>query len=97
MEKPVTRERTPSPRRGGGASTTAAGGTTTKPATQLHCFNFLKGKCNKGDDCNFAHVSQEVVDALKKAQAKAKAKAKAKGKAQAKAKATASKPSTQDE
>ena len=95
MEKPVTRERTPSPRRGGGASTTAPGGTTTKPATQLHCFNFLKGKCTKGDDCNFAHVSQEVVDALKKAQAKAKAKAK--GKAQPKAKATASKPAAQDE
>ena len=95
MEKPVARDRSPSPRRGGGASTTTPGGTTTKPATQLHCFNFLKGKCTKGDDCNFAHVSQEVVDASKKAQAKAKAKAK--GKAQPKAEAIASKPATQDE
>ena len=53
----------------------------------MHCFNFIKGKCDK-DDCSFAHLSAEVVKEMQRAtKAKAAAKAKAEPKAKAKAKA----------
>ena len=57
----------------------------------MHCFAFLKGKCEKGDNCLFGHVSAETVKELKRANA-AQAKAKAEPKAKAKAKAGAFKP-----
>ena len=61
--------------RGGGAASTAS-------QPRLCSRFFLKGKCEHGADCMFAHLSKEVVGQINKA----KAKAKAKGKANAKAK-----------
>ena len=83
MEKPVSRSSSParSPRRASGGGD----GVARTIRTDLYCFKFLKGKCN--GDCKFAHIPQESVDELKKAQAKAKAAGKAK--AQPKAKAVA--------
>ena len=83
MEKPASRSQSPtrSPRRTSGGGE----GGAPPPRADLYCFKFLKGKCN--GDCKFAHIPQESVDELKKAQAKAKAAGKAK--AQPKAKAVA--------
>ena len=53
----------------------------------MHCFKFVKGKCDKGDACKFAHLTAEEVKVMKKAQKETEAKAKAKAKAQPKAKA----------
>ena len=52
-----------------------------------YCFKYLKGNCANGDDCMFPHVSQEVVNEMKRAKGKAQAKAKAKAKATPKGKA----------
>ena len=90
MVKPSPRS--PSPRRtprGGGSPAaggpSAAGGANnnTNPQPTLHCFKFIKGTCDKGSECAFAHISADVVKELKKAQANAKAKAKAKAKTKA--------------
>ena len=80
MEKP---QRSGSPARSprGPPSST---NTTTTTGTKLHCFKFLKGNCTNGDDCAFAHLSQEAVKEVARAKAKAKGKAKAQPKAAAK-------------
>ena len=87
MVKPESRAgspvRSPSPR--GGA---AAGNVRKTDRADMHCFNFIKGKCQNGDNCKFAHLSPEVVTELKRAQ-KATAKAEPKAKAKARAKAEA--------
>ena len=84
MERPASRST--SPRRGGGGANAASASTGGK----LHCFKFLKGTCDKGDNCMFAHIPQEIVNEMNRAQAKAKAKGKATPKPKAKATAVPS-------
>ena len=84
MERPASRS--PSPGRGGGG----ANATSASTGSKLHCFKFLKGTCDKGDACMFAHVTQDVVNEMNRAKAKAKAKGKAAPKPKAKATAVPS-------
>ena len=69
MVRPQSRSN--SPERGGGK----VGGASTAGG---HCFKFLKGTCEKGDQCMFAHLDQNAVNEMNRAKAKAKSKAKAK-------------------
>ena len=91
MVKPGPRSGSPtrSPRRaGGGGGGSGGNGGGAAPAAnkqqKMHCFNFIKGKCDKGDDCAFAHLDAAVVKEMERA---AKVKAKAAAKAEPKAKA----------
>ena len=90
MVKPTARS--PSPRRtprggapsaAGGPLTAGGGSNNANQQPTLHCFKFIKGTCDKGTECAFAHVSADAVKELKKAQNNAKAKAKTKAKAKA--------------
>ena len=78
MERPTARSQSPqrSPSKGDGQK---ADGKV--PVGNVHCFGFIKGTCTKGGQCRFAHLSQEVVDEMKRAKAKAKAEPKGKAKA----------------
>ena len=66
------------------------GGAGIAVPTRFFCKFFLKWECKRGEDCIFAHLQQEAVNAINHA----KAKAKAVGKAKPKAKVTASGPFT---
>jgi len=58
---------------------------TSPPPRPSYCRFFLKGGCRHGDECAFAHLSQDAMDAVDHAMANKMATAKAKPKAKAQA------------
>ena len=89
MVKPAGRSQSPSPGKRqqppkGGAGGPGSSGADAGGLSKL-CHFHMKGKCTRGDDCQFTHLPQEEMDRQKKAQAKAKAKAQPKAEPKAKA------------
>ena len=94
MVKPESRSASPARSSGGGPPQPVG---ERVPRREQHCFKFLKGECQKGDTCMFAHVSAETLTELKRAAKAREAAPKAKAKAKAKAVAVKPVPTSWDE